>query len=306
MRLLLDSFWRATVYMLHPRVIALSLAPLVLLAGAAFALGYFFWEDAISWVRDSLDSYALLASLWRWLQEVGAGNLKTVVAPLVVIFAVTPVLVVMCLLTVTLLMTPAATHLVVTRRFAQLERRGSNSVVMGILWSVGSTLLALLALVVSLPLWLIPPLILVIPPLIWGWLTYRVMAYDVLVAHATREERLAIFRQHRMSLLGIGLICGYMGAAPGLVWISGAVFAAAFVLLIPVAIWLYTFVFMFSSLWFAHYALAALEQLRAAEAKASATAAPATEVVPRVDAPVVEALPSPDVKPAQPPQLPKN
>jgi hypothetical protein len=33
--------------------------------------------------------------------------------------------------------------------------------------------------------------------------------------------------------------------------------------LIPVAIWIYTLVFVFSSLWFAHYCLAALAQLRA-------------------------------------------
>ena len=56
------------------------------------------------------------------------------------------------------------------------------------------------------------------------------------------------------------------GAAPSIVWASGALFAAAFVILVPVAIWIYTLVFAFSSLWFAHYCLAALEKLRAEEA----------------------------------------
>ena len=32
--------------------------------------------------------------------------------------------------------------------------------------------------------------------------------------------------------------------------------------LVPLAIWVYTLVFAFSSLWFTHYSLAALEQLR--------------------------------------------
>ena len=41
----------------------------------------------------------------------------------------------------------------------------------------------------SLPLWLIPPLVLVVPPLIWGWLTYRVFSFDVLSLHASRDER---------------------------------------------------------------------------------------------------------------------
>jgi len=33
-------------------------------------------------------------------------------------------------------------------------------------------------------------------------------------------------------------------------------------ILVPVAIWIYTLVFAFSSLWFTHYTLEALEQLR--------------------------------------------
>jgi hypothetical protein len=48
-------------------------------------------------------------------------------------------------------------------------------------------------------------------------------------------------------------------------------FAAAFVILVPLAIWIYTLVFAFASLWFAHYCLAALQTLRA---EASAAAAP--------------------------------
>jgi len=115
---------------------------------------------------------------------------------------------------------------------------------------------------VSIPLWLIPPLILILPPLIWGWLTYRVMSYDALVEHASSEERRQIFREHRVPLLGIGVLSGYLGAAPSLIWASGAMFVAMAPILVPVAIWIYTLVFAFSSLWFAHYTLAALEQLR--------------------------------------------
>jgi len=111
-------------------------------------------------------------------------------------------------------------------------------------------------------LWLVPPLVLILPPLIWGWLTYRVMAFDALANHATDEERQAIFREHRLQLLGMGIFAGYLGAAPSLVWASGVVFAAAFVILLPMAIWIYTLVFAFSSLWFAHYCLGALHALR--------------------------------------------
>jgi hypothetical protein len=97
------------------------------------------------------------------------------------------------------------------------------------------------------------------------------MAFDALAVHASSEERHEIFRRHRMALLGIGLFCGYLGAAPSLIWASGALLAAAFVILVPIAVWIYTLVFAFSSLWFAHYCLAALQTLRAERAAVVAT-----------------------------------
>lgn len=266
MALLLDAFWRAVAYCLHPRVIALSVLPLVLLVLAALGLGYFYWESAVQAVFLWLESSVLLSKVGAWLQEMGLGGLKAVVAPLVVIFAVTPLVIVVVLFLVALLMMPALVALVAQRRFPALERKHGASMLGSALWSLGSMLLALFGLLVSVPLWLIPPLILILPPLIWGWLTYRVMAFDALAEHASAEERREIFRRHRIVLLGMGVATGYMGAAPSIVWASGWFFAAAFVFLVPVAIWIYTLVFAFASLWFAHFCLAALQALRAEQA----------------------------------------
>jgi hypothetical protein len=285
MNLFLDSFWRAAVYCLRPRVIALSFFPLLLMIALALGLGYLFWDDALDFVRRTLEASTVVGTLGSWLQAMGVGNLKMVLVPLIVIFAVTPVIVLMSLLTVALLMAPALTLLVAERRFPGLERKRGGSVLFGVLWSLGSTLLALLALIVSVPLWLVPPLILVLPPLIWGWLTYRVMAFDALAEHASAVERKEIFRRHRGWLLGIGVLSGYLGAAPSLIWASGALLAAAFVFLVPLAIWIYTLVFAFSSLWFAHYCLAALQALRVEQ---SAAAAQGEWVAPQAKA--VEAL----------------
>lgn len=270
MGLLIDSFWRAALYLWRPRVIALSMLPLVLTIGLALGLGWFWWDPAVAWVRGLLDSTDWAALLWNWLDGMGLARLKAALAPLIVIFTVTPLLALVSLLIVALMMTPAMVELVAQRRFPQLERRHGGSLLVSVLWSLGSTLAALLALLISSPLWLVPPLILILPPLIWGWLTYRVMAFDALAVHASREERQALFREHRGKLLVMGVICGYLGAAPSLVWASGALFAAAFLVLVPVALWLYTLVFAFSSLWFSHYALSALAQLRQAEASAAA------------------------------------
>jgi hypothetical protein len=183
--------------------------------------------------------------------------------------------VILSLILVALMMTPAMVSLVAERRFSKLERKKGASFAGIVGWSLSSTLLAVLALLVSIPLWFIPPLILIVPPLIWGWLTYRVMSFDALAEHASSDERKAILKEHRANLLVIGVISGYLGAAPSLVWASGALFAAAFVILVPIAIWIYTLVFGFASLWFSHYCLAALAQLRAETATAEAAQAAA-------------------------------
>lgn len=259
---LLDSFWRAVMYCMHPRVIALSILPLIIMAALSLGLGYFFWEGAISAVRSYLDSYEMVGSMARWLEGLGLGNLRIVLAPVLLLFLAIPVIVIVSLLFVAVFMTPAMVALVAERRFPLLERKKGGTLLASVLQSLGATLLAIVALVLSIPLWLVPPLILVLPPLIWGWLTYRVMSYDVLADHASREERLQILKAHRVQLLGIGVLSGYLGAAPSLLWASGAMFVAMAPILVPAAIWMYTLVFAFSSLWFAHYALAALEQLR--------------------------------------------
>jgi hypothetical protein len=276
MSLLFDSFWRAVAYCMHPRVIALSFLPLVLMVVLSFGLGYFFWDPAVASVTAWLETYELVQSLLDWLERVGMSSLRTVFAPLLVLVLATPIIVLLCLLLVAAFMTPAMVELVGQRRFAQMELKRGGSLLVSVLWSLGSTLLAVLALLVSMPLWLVPPLVLILPPLIWGWLTYRVFAFDALALHASVPERKAILKAHRGSLLAMGVLSGYLGAAPSLLWASGAMFIALAPLLVPVAIWIYTLVFAFASLWFAHYTLAALQALRASQA---ATAVATTEVI---------------------------
>jgi hypothetical protein len=268
MRSLIHAFVRAWAYCLHPRVIALSILPLLLIVALALALGYFFWEPALEWVRLQLESMALLETMWQGLQTAGWGHLKTVLVPLIVIFAITPLLVVLVLFTVTTAMTPTLVRMVALRRFPGLEVRGTCPFWRGVLYAWGSLGMTLLAFVVSVPLWLIPPLVLCLPPLIWGWLVSRIMVYDTLALYATDDERRQLMKRHRAWFLLMGVITGYLGALPGLVWASGTLFAAAFIILVPLAIWAYTLTFTFSSLWFSHYALGALSRLRAAQATA--------------------------------------
>ena len=280
MRQLLDAFWRAAAYCLHPRVIALSILPLVIVGALAGGLGYFFWSPAVEAVRATMESWLIVDTLLKWLASIGGGAFRMVLGPIVVVALSVPVIIVLSLLLVAVLMTPAIVDLVAARRFPQLERKRGGSFWQGVVWSLGCTLLALLLLVASIPLWFVPPLVLVLPPLIWGWLTYRVLSFDVLAEHASRDERRALMREQRWPLMGMGVVTGYLGAAPSLLWAASAMVLVLAPLLVFVAVWIYTLVFAFSALWFAHFALAALERLRATQATADAAAAAASSAPP--------------------------
>jgi hypothetical protein len=295
MNTLLDAFWRAALGCLHPRVILWSLIPLLLSAGATLTLGWPYWESAVAAVRTFLEEWALVASLLTWLESLGGGAFRAVLAPLIVVALSVPLVVVLALLLVAWTVTPSLVNWVAQRRFAGLQRRsGASGWWASALWSLGCTLLALGVLLVSLPLWFVPPLAVVIPPLVWGWLAARVFSFDTLALHATPQERRMIMHDCRWKLLAMGIVCGLLGSLPSLIWALGALTLVFAPLLVLASVWLYTLVFAFASLWFAHFTLAQLARLRPppAATPAAPTAAPTTDA-----APSLPLLPAQDATP---------
>ena len=262
MNLFFDSLWRAVAYCLMPRVIVVSLVPLTIMTGITLLGAYVFWDNAMDATSDWLIQFSLLESLSRLLVSVGLGHLKSFLIPMLVLMVALPCIVALTLMAVSWIMTPMMVGMVARRRFADLARLHGGSWWRGVLFGLGVSAMAVLAMLASLPLWLIPPLAMVLPPLIWGWLIYQVMGYDVLSVHASHAERTEIFRRYRGWLLLIGVMAGYMGSAPGMLWALGGMAVVFAPVLVPLAIWIYVFVFAFSALWFAHFGLAALAQLR--------------------------------------------
>jgi hypothetical protein len=93
------------------------------------------------------------------------------------------------------------------------------------------------------------------------------------------------------------VVTGYLGAAPSLLWVSGALAIVFAPVLVPVAVWIYTLVFAFSSLWYAHYALEALKLLRLERDHAGAALAPGSGTG---AAPLLEHAVPPGAPPASP------
>jgi hypothetical protein len=271
---MIGSWGKAVVAQFHFRILLLSLLPFFLsliLWGLAMWWGL---QDLIDFIHGFFAAHDGFKTAGDLLASTGMLAFKTVIVPLIAMWLLLPLMVLSSLLITGLMAMPVISRHVSSRAYPQLEQRKGGSL-FGSLWhSLSSFVIFLLLWLLSLPLVLIPPVHFVVQPLLWGWLTYRVMAYDALADHADAEERKILTRSHRLPFLIMGTICGVIGAAPMVLWIGGVMSVVFFPFFAGLAIWLYVLVFIFSGLWFQYYCMAALQQLRNAAAATAITAAP--------------------------------
>jgi hypothetical protein len=272
MQMLLASFGRALLSQLHIRMLLLTIFPFVA-SVALWAVGLWLClQPMIDFLQDYFVRHGTFGTVGSLLAWFGLSALKTVIVPLLAMWALLPLMILTALIFVGLFTIPAVARHVGSRHYPGLEmRHGGNwrGSLWTSLWCFGVFIVVWL---ITLPLALIPPLTFVVHPLLWGWLTYRVMAYDTLADHASVDERHAILRRHRWPLLLIGTVAGALGAAPTLLWLGGALSVIFFPLLAAGAIWLYVLVFIFTGLWFQYYCLEALQRQRNAQPASDGTA----------------------------------
>jgi hypothetical protein len=273
MRAVIVSFGRAMLSQLHIRMLLLTVLPFILslaLWGLVLWLGLQPLIDSVQHYFTVNNMFGISGSILNWFSM---GAFKTVLVPLIAMWALLPLMILTALVFVALIAVPAVLRHVAGRHYAHLTRKFGGS------WwgTLGTSLWCFLVFSVvwllTLPLLLVPPLNFVIHPLLWGWLTYRVMAYDALSEHADNQERRTILRRHRWPLLAIGTATGIAGTAPTLLWLGGVLSWFFFPLFAALSIWLYVLVFVFGGLWFEYYCLEALSRYRAGETVAAAEAA---------------------------------
>ena len=207
-----------------------------------------------SYGRHWLNSAVSQTSLQEW---------RAVMAPLLLMVCLIPLIGISLLIYISLTTVPQViSYLSRRQRFQSLISHQEGGLVKSLWETVKVTLIALIVLLLSFPLWWFPPLVAVIPPLIWGWLTMRLMSFDVLAQHANDAERLLLISNQRKSLWLMGILCGLLGALPTFFWASSVLTFVFFPIVSIFVLWIYSCVFIFSSLWFAYYLLEELQNLR--------------------------------------------
>src|SRR5438552_5909920 len=269
MRPVIVAFGRALLSQFHVRMLMLTFLPFLLsvvIWGLALWLGL---QPLVDWLQNYFVGSGGMQAAGNALSWLGLGALKTVIVPWMALWLLLPMMILTALVFVGLFALPAVARHVGGRHYAELQQRKGGTLFGSIWISLSSFLLFCVLWLATLPLWLVPPLAFVIPALLWGWLTYRVIAYDALSAYADKDEIKAILKIHRWPLLMIGIITGAMGAAPTLLWLGGALWLIVLPVMAAGSIWLYVLVFVFTGLWFEYYCLEALSKYRAAQLAAS-------------------------------------
>ncbi len=243
--MILQALVRAFISLLHPRMLLLLIWPVLVALALWLALAIAFWAQTAAAIRSVLersDLYQWVMGIWPLMlmaAHVGWVLLLLLFVPLVLVTAV---------VIIGVFSMPIMVNHVAGRDYPQLARKRGGTAA-GSLWN---SVMALLWLVViamlTLPLWLIPPLWPLLPLALFSWFNQRVFRYDALAEHASAGEMREIIGRDRAPLFGVGLAVSLVAYVPVLGLLS------------PV----------FGGLAFIHYGLARLTALRTAPIEGSA------------------------------------
>lgn len=247
----------------HPRMIWLSFRPFVIAGLIWGVVLWFIWDPILEIVREFLTTSIFTSWIQTVMDQVSWQGTRTFISPFFAVVMIMPMIIVSLLMIVSLTSVDGIVkHLSRKKKYLSLRELHGGSFIGSFLYAIWSSLICILLILITLPAWWVPPFFAVIPPILWGWLTMRLMCYDVLARHASLEERDALLSQYRWRLLGIGIVCGLIGAVPSFFWASSIVLLVLFPVISIFMIWIYSIVFIFSALWFAHYLLNALKHMR--------------------------------------------
>ena len=266
MQQVFKSFGLALVGVMHPKMLWLSLRPFLIVSVFWGTLIWLTWTPALEMLSTFLTASIFTSWIADGLIWAGFESARAWIAPLFFVMLLIPLISITLLVFIALTTVPTVVK-VVARQYAykDIAKKKGGSLFGSFVYTLWSALICLALVMLTLPVWWIPPLVAVLPPLLWGWLTMRLMSYDVLTLHATAEERDILLQQRRWPLLAMGIFSGMLGAVPTFFWATSVLALVLFPIVSFVALWIYSLIFVFAALWFTHYLLEALKELRSNE-----------------------------------------
>ena len=227
----------------RPAMLALLVVPLVVALVFWTAIAWLAWDPLNEWLRGVIFGSS---GVMHWIDaqstRFGFDGMQALVAFVVALLLLLPMPFVTALVVIGVVVMPVVTRHLGNRSYPDVLRRGSWSVAASVWNALSSVAIFIVGYLLTTPLWLIPPLALVVPWLWWSWLTARVMRFDSLVEHADQFERRALIGRYRRETFVLARMLTVLNYIPPLFLLTPVLSALAFV----------------------HFSLAALREERAA------------------------------------------
>ena len=210
----------------HPRMLWLMLWPMLVALAIWGTAALFLWARLAVW----------LAGLLRpWIEptlgyvHLDFGDAALIAANVVLFLLFVPLVYLTALFILGVFGMQKMVEHVASRSFPQLERRRGGGTA-GSIWNGMVALAGMLAMfIVSIPLWLLPPLWPLIPLAILSWVNQRLLRYDALAEHADAAEMRRVFEERRGSLYLLGFLLALLAYVPFVNFIGPVVFGLAFI-----------------------------------------------------------------------------
>lgn len=212
--------------LLHPRMLWLMVWPMLVALVAWGAVAVAFWTRIALWLAELMR---------RWLEPAAGfvrldfGDAALIAAHVVLFLLFVPLVYITALFILGVFGMQKMVDHVAARSFPALERRRGGGTA-GSAWNGMVAIAGMGAMfLVSLPLWLLPPLWPLIPVVILAWGNQRLLRYDALAEHADGQEMAGIFRDRRAGMYLLGLLLALAAYVPVVGFIAPVVFGLAFI-----------------------------------------------------------------------------
>jgi len=242
------AFRRALISQLHPKMLAALFLPFVIALLGAIVLLWAFWTPLTQWLDGQMSQWAVVDQFDQWMLAAGLFSVKVYMIPVLAAGLLLPLAGILGLVIAAIFVMPIVLRHLEKREYKNVRRQGQHAVAVGAWNAVLVGTVFVFGWLLTMPLWLFPPLALVLPVFWWAFAFSKIMRVDALVEHANGPERRLLWRRHNLEYWTLGLCLSVINLFPPM-W-----------LVLPV----------FSALVFAHYSLEALRQYRLQHAIQSA------------------------------------
>jgi hypothetical protein len=155
--------------LMHPKMLWLSLRPFLFVSIAWGILFFFIWEPTLEIIRVFITTSFLTAWIADVMSAAGWDEVRAVMAPLLLVMVLIPLITISLLVFVAFTSIPSVVkHLSKQAHYQSLHQANAGGVWGSISYALISTFICFFFLLITLPIWWIPPMVAILAFIRYG------------------------------------------------------------------------------------------------------------------------------------------